>query len=111
MVRRIDPGAAGVVKLFEDPSIHGLIAAKFFDSDVTRLSGGSSAFVREIDRLVLVTHPCFLRIVGYCLATRRARTHGDTGKAIVIVGIVLGEEFIIASSSPRAVAERLPNHV
>jgi serine/threonine protein kinase len=111
-VQVLGKGAFGVVKLLEDPSRHDQIAVKFFNSETTQASDRSSAFFREIDALVLLTHPSVLRIVGYCLATRRFRaqigtelavggslrealpTLNDTGKAIVIVGIVLGTKFI-----------------
>jgi hypothetical protein len=61
-------GAFGVVQLLEDPSTHDLIAVKFFDSETTKASDRSSAFFREIDALVFLTHPCVLRIAGYCLS-------------------------------------------
>jgi serine/threonine protein kinase len=111
-VRVLGKGAFGVVKLLEDPSTHDQVAVKFFDSETTLASDRSSAFFREIDALVLLTHPCVLRIVGYCLATRTLPaqigtefavggslrealpTLKDTGKAIVIVGVVLGMKFI-----------------
>jgi hypothetical protein len=69
-VRVVGTGATGVVKLYEDPSTHELIAVRIFDSKATQGSDGSSGFFREIDALVLLVHPCVLRIVGYCLATR-----------------------------------------
>jgi serine/threonine-protein kinase len=105
-------GAFDVVKLVEDPSTHNQISVKFFDSETTRASDRSSAFFREIDVLVLLTYPCVLRLVWYCLATERfpvqiatdfavgrslrepLLTLNDTGKAIVIVGVVIGMEFI-----------------
>jgi serine/threonine protein kinase len=108
----VQTGAFGVVKLLEDPSTCDQIAAQFFDSETAQASDRSSAFFREIDALVLLTHPCVLRIVGYCLATQRfpaqiatefaaggslreaLPTLDGTGKAIVIVGIVIGMKFI-----------------
>jgi serine/threonine protein kinase len=70
-------GATGVVKLFEDPSTQGLVAVKFFESKVTQVSDDSLAFFREIDALVVLTHPCVVQIVGYCLATEVASTYRD----------------------------------
>jgi serine/threonine protein kinase len=111
-VRVLGKGSTGVVKLLEDPSTHGLIAVKFFDSAVAQASDGSSAFFREIDALVLLAYPCVLWILGYCLATwqfpaqigmefaaggslREALPRlDDTGKAIVICGVVVGMKFI-----------------
>jgi hypothetical protein len=111
-VRVLGRGSTGVVKLLEDPSTRGLAAVKFFDSAAARASDGSSAFVREIDALVRLIHPCVVRIVGYCLATQwfpaqigtefaaggslreALPTLDDTGKAIVVVGVVLGMKFI-----------------
>ena len=100
------------MKLLEDPSTDDLIAVKFFDSEVTQAADGSSTLFHEIDALVLLTHPCGLRIVGFCLATRRSPAQigtefaaggslrealsklDDTGKAIAIVGIVVGMKFM-----------------
>jgi serine/threonine protein kinase len=100
-------GATGAVKLFEDPSTHNLITVKLFASNATQPSDGSSAFIREIEALVRLVHPCVLRIVGYCLATRRFPAQigtkfaaggslraalpklDNTGKAIVVVGLSL----------------------
>jgi serine/threonine protein kinase len=111
-VRLIGKGAFGVVKLLEDASTHGQIAVKFFDSETPQASNRLSAFFREIDALDLLTHPCVLRIVGYCLETQKfpsqigtefavggslqeaLPTLNGTGKAIVIVGIVIGMKFI-----------------
>jgi hypothetical protein len=85
---------------------------EFFESEATRASGTSSALFHEIDALVLLTHPCLLRIVGYCLASRRFAvqmrtefalcgwlhdalgTLNDTGKVIAIADIVIGRQFI-----------------
>jgi serine/threonine protein kinase len=82
------------------------------DSDVTKAADGSAAFFREVDALVLPAHPCVVRTVGYCLATplfpaqigTEFATGGslrdalprldDTGKATIVVGIVLGMKFI-----------------
>jgi hypothetical protein len=84
-VRVLGKGVFGVVKLLEDPSTHHLIAVKFFDSETTLASDKSSAFFREIDALVLLTHPCILRIVGYCLATRASicRHCADTSMRLI----------------------------
>jgi hypothetical protein len=104
-------GAFSIVKLFEDSSTRDLIAVKIFDSEATQALSGSSAFFQEIDALIVLTHPCVLRIVEYCLATRvfpaqigtEFATGGslqealmrldDTAKAIAVVGVVLGMKF------------------
>jgi serine/threonine protein kinase len=96
------------VGLFEDPSTHERIAVKSFGPT----SGLSSEFFRDTDELVRLSHPCVLRIVGYCPATQTSlaqigtefasggslreavRRLDDTGKAIVVVGIVVGMRYI-----------------
>jgi serine/threonine protein kinase len=111
-LRVLGRGAFGLVKLLEDPSTHDLIVVEFFDSETPQASDGSAAFFREVDALVLLVHPCVVRIVGYCLATRRFPAQlgtefaagaslrdalprlDDTVKAIVVVGVVLGMKFI-----------------
>jgi hypothetical protein len=91
--------------LCEDRSPRGLIAVKFFDSAVTQASDGRSAFFREIDAPVRLIHP---GVVGCRLATgtspAQVRTEfadggslprlDNTWKAIVIVGVVVGMNFI-----------------
>jgi hypothetical protein len=64
--------------LFEDPSTRNLIAVKLFDSETSQAPKGSAAFIREMYALVLFVHFFVVRIVGYCLATRRFPTQIGT---------------------------------
>jgi serine/threonine-protein kinase len=103
----IDRGL-GIDAICEDPLTQDLIAVKFIHPAVTL----TSEFLRQIDGLIQLTHSCVLRIVGYCFTTPKCPARigtkfaageslpeapprlGDTEKAIVIIGIVLGMKFI-----------------
>jgi serine/threonine protein kinase len=98
--------------LFDDLPTRDLVGVKFFDSETTPASDGCAAFCREIDALVLRIHPSVLRIVRHCLAARECAAQIGTGfaaggsppealprlvkpgKAVVVVGLVLGMKFI-----------------
>jgi serine/threonine protein kinase len=89
-VRILHTGAMGSVKSVDE--------IKLFDSDQTLASDGSLAFFREIDALLLVVHPCVVRIVGYCLVAQIETDFAagdalprldDTVKVIVVVEVEL----------------------
>jgi serine/threonine protein kinase len=102
----------GIIKLFQDSSAHDLIAIKFFNRNAVQSSDASTAFIREIDTLVLLVHPCVVRSVGNCLVTRRSpaqtgrefaaggslsdvlRRLDDTGKPIAGMGLALLLMFV-----------------
>jgi serine/threonine protein kinase len=104
-------GDRGAVMLVEDPRSHTLIALKSIELNE---SPEGDRFVEEFEAIARLVHPCVLEIVGYSLAmsnrtaivgTRFAangslkvaleqRRLDDTGKAIVVCGIVLGMWFI-----------------
>jgi serine/threonine protein kinase len=111
-VRSHGKGSYGTVMLVEDEPTREHIALNTFPAggqDVSEL------FFREIEFLIRLSHPCVLRIVGYFLATRTSGLQNvtefavnrslrealdksgafldDTGKAIVIAGIVVGMKF------------------
>jgi serine/threonine protein kinase len=103
----------------KDSNTDAQLAAK------TLCPGGSSssAFLREIEALANLSHPCVLRIVGYSLPTdtspaqiytefadhrslaevmekakygEAASFWNETGKAVLICGIVLGMKYVHA---------------
>jgi hypothetical protein len=51
--------------MYEDSSTQDLIAVEFIHPAVTP----TSKFIRQIDGLIQLNHPCVLRIVGYCFTT------------------------------------------
>jgi serine/threonine protein kinase len=93
-----------------------LIVLKAFDRRKALGRDFTQMFVREVESLIHLSHPCVVAIVGYSLATRTApaqigtryaangslrdalaksvRFLDDTGKAIVVCGIVIGMAFI-----------------
>jgi hypothetical protein len=106
-------GSYGTVMLVEDKSMHEQIASK------TVPIGGqdvSDLFFREIQFLIRPKHPCVVRFVSYFLAMgtsgaqvgtefaangslrealgKSAAFLDDTGKAIVVVGVVVGMKFV-----------------
>jgi serine/threonine protein kinase len=106
------------VKLFEDPSTKGLISVKFFKEEFfgDTSQNGSDKFMKEVEMLVTLQHPCVVPIVGYSLPTRRSPAQigtkfavngslrsalekrpsfvNDTGIAMIIVGLAHGLEFL-----------------
>jgi serine/threonine protein kinase len=105
-------GGFGVVKLLEDRSTGDLIAVRLFDSAVSQAPDESGAFSHKIDALVLLVHLWVVRIFGCRLATRTSQAQirtefaaggslrealqrlDDTGKAIVVMGLVIGMRFV-----------------
>jgi hypothetical protein len=108
-IEEIGKGAYGTVKLVRDPSTNALIALKTLDHKA------SDTFMKEVEMLMKLRHPCILQIVGYSLPTktvpaqigtefaknrslrdflRNAAKPDETGIAIIICGIVLGMKFI-----------------
>jgi hypothetical protein len=71
-IQVLGKGSFGTVTLFEDPLTQDMIALKAFDrgedidNDITQM------FVREIENLIHLSHPCVVPIVGYSLATRNS---------------------------------------
>jgi serine/threonine protein kinase len=119
-IRGLGSGKFGVVDLVEDPLTHEEIALKSFnEADEGR--DMTVPFMREIDMLIRLSHPCLIRIVGYSLPTADLpaqigmefaangslrnvldkRESGsapafldDTGIAMIVSGIVLGMNFV-----------------
>jgi serine/threonine protein kinase len=121
-IRRLGDGSLGVVTLVEDPETGKLIALK---SIAIGISSGRREivldFMKEVEELIQLVHPCVLEIVGCSLPMddRPARigmrfaANGslkeaiaqrhdgttpsfldDTGIAIIVCGIILGMQFI-----------------
>jgi hypothetical protein len=123
-IKQLGEGGFGVVTLVEDPVSHELIALKSFNKTTTMTSVNediTQTFIREVEILIELHHPCILEIVGYLLPTRshpgrigtRYASNGslrealderrrgnrvslldDTGIALIITGIVIGMKFI-----------------
>jgi serine/threonine protein kinase len=92
------------------------IVAKTFDRREDIGDDYTQTFVREIEGLIRLSHPCVVAIVGYSLATQespvqigiRYAANGslrevldmsppfldDTGKTVVVCGIIVGMRFI-----------------
>jgi serine/threonine protein kinase len=115
-IRVLGKGSFGTVTLFEDPATHDMIALKAFDRCDDATDDMTQLFIREIEAMIRLRHPCVVAIVGYSLATKispaqigtRYAANGslrqavdkwmpaldETGKAIVTAGVVLGMKFI-----------------
>jgi Ras-related protein Rab-6A len=120
-MRKIGEGAFGVVTLVEDPSTQDQIAVKSIEMNTMGGCDKSELFVREVEMLIRLTHPCVVRIVGYSLPTSTspgqigtkfavngslrcaldARRSGScpsfldaTGVSIILTGLVIGMKFI-----------------
>jgi hypothetical protein len=70
-MRVLGTSATRCGKLFEDSSTGGVMTVKSFNSEVMPASDGSSAFIRDIEALVQLVHPCVVRIVEYCITTQK----------------------------------------
>jgi serine/threonine protein kinase len=120
VVRRLGEDAFGVVDLVKDSTNHELIALKSLHAKLSDGCDISEKFMREVEALIAVVHPCVVSIVGYWLPTRLAPGQigtafaaggsmraaidlweqgrapafiDDTGVAIIASGIVLGMWF------------------
>jgi serine/threonine protein kinase len=111
-LRILGSGGHGSVTLVEDTSTGEKIVLKSFGRGRTGEQDITETFFREIETLILLTHPCVVRIIGYSLMTETSLAQigtefvsggslreafgrlDDTGKAIVICGIVMGMRFI-----------------
>jgi serine/threonine protein kinase len=121
-IRPLGEGGFGVVTLVEDPMSHELIALKSFNKKTTSSNDDiTESFIREVEILIELHHPCILEIVGYSLPTtshpgrigtkyaskgslresldERRRGNGvsfldNTGIVLIIAGIVIGMKFI-----------------
>jgi TPR repeat protein len=117
-IRVLGKGQFGVVKLVEDPATKARIAVKYINnaSEVDRDQGAK--FVKEVEMLVRLQHPCVLPIIGYSLPTPKAQAQvgmefavngslrsvlsqvprpsfmDGTGIAIIIYGVAYGMEFL-----------------
>jgi serine/threonine protein kinase len=67
-------GKFGTVKLVEDPSTKKRIAVKFFKDEFfeDQSHNATEKFMKEVELLVTLQHPCILPIVGYSLPSRRS---------------------------------------
>jgi serine/threonine-protein kinase len=119
MIRELGSGSYGVVALVED-QFGDQIALKTFNN-APRGQDLGDLLMREVTALRELAHPCVLEIVGYWLPAGQNKAQigtkyagngslrdalddckegrpgvfiDDTGKAIIIAGIVLGMKFI-----------------
>jgi serine/threonine protein kinase len=114
--RSLRKGSFGTVTLFEDPFTHDMMAEKMFGRPEDISHDFTQTFVREVDGLICLSHPCIIVIVEYSLATKRSPAQigtryaangslrkaldisapflDDAGKAVVACGIIVGMRFI-----------------
>jgi serine/threonine protein kinase len=113
-IRILGKGAFGTVKLMEDAVTKERFAVKFFNEPGETNPDFGAKFMREVELMVSLQHPCILGIVGYSLPTpclpaqigtifavngslRSAldsQSLDDTGIVIVICGLVRGLQFL-----------------
>jgi hypothetical protein len=120
-IKFLGEGAIGSVALFRDPTTDELIAVKSFNHRADNAQGVIESFMREVQCLIRLGHPCVVPFIGYVLETDGSpaqigtkyaengsldramedRRNGqlpwfmdDTGIAIIVAGIVCGMKFI-----------------
>jgi serine/threonine protein kinase len=67
-IQRLGKGSFGVVTLVEDPETRQRVALRSIEMEAS--SDGQkivSDFMKEVDELIRLIHPCVLEIVGYSL--------------------------------------------
>jgi hypothetical protein len=113
-IRILGKGALGTVKLMEDAGTKERFAVKFFNEPGGANPDFGANFMREVELMISLQHPCILRIVGYSLPTHTLPAQigtvfaangslrcaldshllDNTGIVIVICGLVRGLQFL-----------------
>jgi serine/threonine protein kinase len=117
-IRVLGKGRFGIVKLVEDPTTKTQIAVKYFNKPDDIDLDHDAMFLREVELLVRLQHPCILQIIGYSLSNRKGRAQigmkfavngslrsvlnptprpsfmNGTGIAIILYGVAYGMAFL-----------------